>query len=430
MWRMAVLLWGLKALAADEDPVQVLMRVRDQVVAHGERIPNYTCVETVQRERFQPAGGRVSGSCDTVLARRRHAGFSALLKLALTDRLRLDVALADGREIYSWAGAGKFEEGDIDELIPEGAIGTGPFAAMLLSVFEGRGPRFFFEGETTLAGRRLLEYSFTVPQERSTYRVKAHREWLITGFTGTLLVDPLTAELVRFTVRTDELPPATNACETISTLDYGLVRLRGAEYLLPKVARQRFIGREGSETENTLTFSACREYKAESTLTFGVKPAGERQPAAAPSGLPADLPVSVALAAPVQLDRAAAGDRLQGRLARPIRDERQQKTLAPEGALLEGRLMRVETRHSLPVEITVALRWETIEVDGASIPLSMIPDRQTGGLKIGGPGILRTRGVEIDLPLPGEGYYAIFHFKGEHAVMESGFRSEWLTARP
>ena len=40
----------------------------------------------------------------------------------------LDVALSETSEIYSWAGAPRFEEGDIDELIPDGAIGTGPFA--------------------------------------------------------------------------------------------------------------------------------------------------------------------------------------------------------------------------------------------------------------------------------------------------------------
>jgi hypothetical protein len=59
------------------------------------------------------------------------------LRLSTTDRLRLDVLLATNRELYSWADAKKFEEGEIDELVTQGAFGTGPFASMLLSVLEG-----------------------------------------------------------------------------------------------------------------------------------------------------------------------------------------------------------------------------------------------------------------------------------------------------
>jgi hypothetical protein len=85
-------------------------------------------------------------SCDTMLARRKQADFQGRLKLSSTDWLRLDVAYAGGSEIYSWAGASKFEEGELDQLVPEGATGTGPFAAMLLAIFEPRFPKYSFEG--------------------------------------------------------------------------------------------------------------------------------------------------------------------------------------------------------------------------------------------------------------------------------------------
>src|SRR5207248_299699 len=119
-------------------------------MAHAERIPNHTCVETIQRERYEPAVSPVPKTCDGLLARRKQADFPALLRHATTDRLRLDVALSETSEIYSWAGAPRFEEGDIDELIPDGAIGTGPFATLLLSAFRARTPRFVYEGKTTL----------------------------------------------------------------------------------------------------------------------------------------------------------------------------------------------------------------------------------------------------------------------------------------
>jgi hypothetical protein len=94
------------------------MHVRDQVLEHGKWIPNHTCVEAIQRDRYEPVVGRSSKSCDTLMARRKQPAFSTQLRLDSTDKLRLDVALADGGEIYSWAGANRFDERDLDEWTP------------------------------------------------------------------------------------------------------------------------------------------------------------------------------------------------------------------------------------------------------------------------------------------------------------------------
>src|SRR5262249_42579939 len=159
-------------------------------------------------------------------------------------------------EIYSWAGAHKFEEAEIDELITQGAIGTGPFAIYLLSVFVGRPPRFVFEGETTLDGHMFYEYSFEVPKEESNFRFRASRkEWKVTGYSGRLFVDPRTSDLARLVVRSEELPPETETCELDTTLDYNKVELSSGMFFLPSSTKQRFIGRHGDEAENVYTFS-------------------------------------------------------------------------------------------------------------------------------------------------------------------------------
>ena len=193
--------------------------------------------------------------------RRKQTPLASLLRPAKTDRLRLDVVLADGREMLSWAGAPRFDEGEIDELIPDGAMGTGPFAAMLLGVFRDRTPRFIYEGDTKIGGRKALEYSFVAPVEESHYRVKAGTEWIITAYTGKLWVDPDGAELLRMAIRTDELPPATNSCETTTTLEFNTVQLGKTGYLLPAKSIQRFIGRDASESENTIEFASCRDIR-------------------------------------------------------------------------------------------------------------------------------------------------------------------------
>ncbi len=411
-----------------EDPIAILARVRDQVLQTGQRIPNYACVETVRRDRFEPVDGRAHQSCSAVFARRKQPNSQSRLTLDSTDWLRLDVALASDREMFSWAGARKFEEGEIDDLVPEGGIGTGAFAALLLNAFSPGGPPFSFEGATAIDLRRVFEYSYVVPQDRSTYRVKADKQWVISGYQGRVFIDPKTADLVRLEIQTDELPPETHSCENDTSLDFGVVQLGRAGYLLPKLARQRFIGRQGAESENAMTFSACREYQAESKLSFGAGASTSRSSSGSPAStfqLPDGLPVTIELLTPIHASGAAAGDRLEGRLAKPIVD-RHQKTLAPEGTLVEGRLMRVETRYDLRSALTVALRWESLRLNGdAIIPLALIPVRRVSAPQPAGA--LRRRGIPIDLPLPSESKYGVFRFSGTNAVVESGFQSDWLT---
>jgi len=430
----AVFLIGLGSLAAaQDDPTDVLIRLRDRVLAHAQRIPNHTCVESVQRDQYANVSGLPAAtSCDALLARRKQAGFSSTLRLATTDRLNLDVLLASDRELYSWAGAKKFEEGEIDALVTQGAFGTGPFASMLLGVLQGTDARFIFEGDTNLAGRHLFEYSFSVPVGRSRYRVKAGRDWVLTGYTGTILADPSSGELVRFAVRTEELPPETRSCEDQSELEYSLVRLGDDDYLLPKMTRQRFIMRDGSEGENTVTFSACRDFRGESSVNFSRTP-GEVKPSGAgpaPVKIPAGVPVTVELTSPsLYSDQAAAGDRIDGRLVNPIRDPLQQTIQVPAGAAMTGRLMRVETQWGPPAQVTFAWRWETVEVDGIAIPIRLNPKHRVS-VEPASRGGLQRRGVEIQLPLPGEERYYVSQMQGEPAVLHTGSRSEWVTTAP
>jgi hypothetical protein len=143
--------------------------------------------------------------------------------------------------------------------------------------------------------------------------------------------------------------------------------------------------------------------------------------------------VTVELTSTVRFGEAAAGDRIEGRLARPIQDE-QKRTLAAEGTAVVGRLMRVEVRHSPRAERIVALRWEALRVGTLPRPLSLLPnrravDRNQDRSPVARRG-LRRRGTEIVLPLPSEGRYAVFHLPGTSAVLESGTLFEWVTDRP
>jgi hypothetical protein len=238
-------------------------------------------------------------------------------------------------------------------------------------------------------------------------------------------VDVKTAELARLEVRTEELPAASGSCETQTTLDYGMVTLGKGDYLLPKATKQRFIARDGWEGENRVAFASCREYRGESTVRFGggIVDVQKREAArGASASLPAGLPVTVELASTIHSNRAAAGDVVQGRLAAAVES-------VPAGTPLEGRLMRVETRHGSRPEVVIALRWETIEIDGVEAPVALRPDRRIKDLRIGDRVGLGRRGIEIELPAASDTLHGVYHFPGREVVVEAGYRTEWTVAR-
>ena len=81
-------------------------------------------------------------------------------------RLRLDVTVGFGREIYSWEGAPHFDDCDIDEIIGNGPIGNGDFGPFLGEIFGGDA-RITYRGQKVVKGKRFLEYGFIVERARS-----------------------------------------------------------------------------------------------------------------------------------------------------------------------------------------------------------------------------------------------------------------------
>lgn len=69
----AVLALGRSSLAAEQDdPSDVLIRLRDPAPAQAQRIPNHTCFELVRRDQYEAVAGPPARSCDTLLARARN----------------------------------------------------------------------------------------------------------------------------------------------------------------------------------------------------------------------------------------------------------------------------------------------------------------------------------------------------------------------
>src|SRR5579883_2331030 len=104
-------------------PEETLRQALDRLRAATASLGRYACIETVERRYFQPAPGACTAP-------------DAAAHLEALDRLRLEVTVSDGREIYSWPGATRFDSRDVSDIIREGPIGTGSFGTHLLAVID------------------------------------------------------------------------------------------------------------------------------------------------------------------------------------------------------------------------------------------------------------------------------------------------------
>lgn len=445
MWtKLLPLLCALAASvwAQSDDPKELLMRVRDNLMATIARMPRYMCTQTIDRAQYAPTlqsqdAQRLvilspAASCDNLL----RPNSPARPKLTVTDRLRLDVAIANSNEIYSWVGESRFDNRDLFQMVRDGAVQTGSFSGFLGSIFARDAASFSYNGDITVDGRPLVEFGYEVPPEKSNYIFGNRIEHVTSGFGGTFLVDPKTFDLVRLVVRTSGLSPEVGACQATTTLDYGRVRLNDSNFLLPSEAQLEIVNIDGSEIHNRTVYSACHEFLGESTLSFGEPPpspdapAGDKAPATAILSLPAGLTFKLQFTQPIDAAVAAAGDKIGAKLTSAIRDTSSNQILVPEGSSVTARIVRLEHFAGPPSSLTIAVKLESVGVGGTPRPLLASKGSNTKRFEKGA-GL--TQRVDLGSFAPSEDLgVGVFEFRSvkDTYVVKSGLESAWTTLGP
>ncbi|MGA3095628.1 MAG: hypothetical protein ABSF25_04160, partial [Bryobacteraceae bacterium] len=104
--------------AAERDAVNVLARFGEMVRGNASHIPNFTCVETIERQYYRARLSTAPRNCDDLAAEKKKRGYKLTLESA--DRLRLDVRAGITAEMYSWPGANRFDDRDLWDIIGYG----------------------------------------------------------------------------------------------------------------------------------------------------------------------------------------------------------------------------------------------------------------------------------------------------------------------
>lgn len=399
-------------LRQDDLPRDLLLlrNIKLRMKQNLARVPNYTCLETMVRTNRAPSSMIIAVPGKSVPFRR-------------SDVVRFEVAEVDGHELFALPGNHDFSKMALRELAKSGLIGNGSFSVLANQVFDTTNPEYHFIGEETSAGRALLRFDFRVSQLVSGYEIRTERGAAIVGYHGSFWADPKTFDAVQLEISADDIPPFLGVDESGNRVDFSPVRIGSSNALLPQSGEISMRRLRGWESRNELTFTHCREYGVESTISF----ADVNETAASQGGtrnveLPAGLQLTVRLETPVDSAHALVGDPISGKVDSDARIKG--KVVVHKDALVSGRLRRLEQHVEGWPYVLARLEFTEIEFEGMTARFfaeleKVIPPAGSEGIK---------RVATKDLPgigsLPGVGTLSM---PGNRMVVPAGTRMIWKT---
>ncbi|HZU24890.1 MAG TPA: hypothetical protein VFA04_05180 [Bryobacteraceae bacterium] len=345
------------------------------------RTPDHTCLETVSRAEVDTRG-----------------------KLHDVNTRRVEVAVADGREIYAEAD-GKHFAGNSADLLGYAFSTTGLFGSMARAVIAGNDLDVKPAGEETLNGESVRRYDFRSLPGASDWSIEYGKLAGRAGEEGFFMVDDATLTLRRVEVHAVEIPVNLHLKSLSAIVDYEPETIAGRRVLLPETAQVNVHESSGIQRVSRIFFDHCRAFGAESTVSFDAAAAGA---AAEGNGgrirVPAGLDVTVALLSPVSAEAAAENDVITARVAEPVL--LRGREIIARGAPVEGhlRLRRGENAVLLELDrVQTTAGWAPFYAQLATAPA----------------------GVQPTIPaIPG---VAELHFDSKSARLEAGATMVWKT---
>jgi hypothetical protein len=413
------------ALAEDLLPPGVLLlsKVKRHVKEELARLPDISCLETVQRE-IRPATG----------------------KPYALDQVRLEVLANGTQELYAAPGERKFSESHPIRYVGSGVIGDGFFGMFLREILVDGSVSYDYKGEEDVAGRRLARYDYRLPLMASGHTFRLQEGSGKVGVHGSFWVDPQSLDVIRLEMRAEDFPPTLPLTDALTVVNYAPTSLGNSRSALLPESGEFFMTRFSGEVDhNHIEFTHCRLYGAQSTISFAAPGAtSEATPHFGASSnddtlrpLPAGLQIAVRLNSKLS-ENTAVGSLIDGAVSGNV--TLKGKIVVANGSRVTGRVRRLE-RYSAPqphyvlaIEFT-ELEYENIRYRFYANPVTMdsapgveqtlSSSRPLYGVSQGSMTEVGRRFESLTLPdLPG---VAAFFVRGTKLDLPPGFRTVWKT---
>ena len=433
MVRLCSILAAVVLLQAQTSPltedVLLLSRIRRNALESLTSIPSYTCLETIERERRA----------------------SARKPYRPLDVVQMEVAEIGKRELFAWPGQANFEDKNGQLL---GLSSNGEFYAHLQTLMGGSAA-IRSAGTADCEGRPCVRYDFRLGAAFANWTLANNGRTARVAESGSFWADAESATLYRLVVNAEDIPVDVGIRSADLDIRYGATSLNGSHapsngysfssnhlFQLPESFSIRLVLNSGEESQNTVSFTHCREYGAESKVV--AEASADVNPAAPVEEvtLPAHLAVEIRLLTPVRSSANHVGDRIDAVVDRDVRNRGQ--LFLPRGAQVIGRVRRME-HYTEPYDYWIAA-LEFTDVffthGGTEAHARFTGDLQfydtvpglkqelasekTEGVDFGNDGsIQKTRRVRLlARQLPGVGTFLL---QGPSLTLAKGFHMTWIT---
>jgi hypothetical protein len=401
--------------APQVSPEMTLMnQARQRMAANLASLPNYTCLEAIDRSVRRPAKQ----------------------KLLFRDRIHLEVAFIEANEMFSWPGAGSFES-DLLEQIPQvGASGAGGFGGWTRTLFGPSTPDFTYAGECMVDGRRGSKYTFRVPAKSSTYEVRSAGGIAMSPYSGSVCIDPGSLDIMLLEIITGQTPPPVASIS--ESIHYGRARIGSADFLLPRDHELVVTDLEGNENRNLTSFTSCREYASQSSISFDMEHAAASGPQVKVEEvqIPPGVSMDLKLETPITFEESAVGDPITARFDRAIKAP---GVSVPKGAIVSGRIRGLEQYFDPEKYFLVSLEFSSLTFDSkhAKFRAILLGPRLQAERHLDSSGMA----TETDVSTPGSAHsepsgfdidtssprFGVFRVRGGSLRLSRGLRMIWQT---
>lgn len=356
----------ITACTAAEQPDAILQRLRENVAEQLSHSANYTCTETLDRSYYRNNGFAMAMHGPDAVAVRKNE--------LIHDRLRLDVAVSEGKEIYGWHGAGQFSSSEVTDIVQHGPISTGQFVGYLRNVFLADGVKFKYRGTAVEDGERVHKFDFVVKLSSSRSLVHTASGYRKVPFHGSASARASNLELSRLEIVDDEIPHDSEMESVRTDLRYQTAKLFGRDALIPSVFVLQIQDTNHVFTVSRGNYSECHEFGSEATLRFTDFDENARTDATAPkpiATLPPGVTLPIALQTEITDETAYAGDPVKATLSHAVRIPGANDKI-PKNAVLNGIITRFVAYFQPEMQYDVRIEFRRLSFGDRSYRLKAV----------------------------------------------------------
>ncbi len=407
----------LSASAANAN--DVLAKIRRKISEQLAKSANYACLETLDRTYLKSThpGGLMCGAEDP-----------SDLREVMHDRLRLNLAVSAGAEIFSWHGESKFTSADIDRIVKGGPISSGSFVGFLRNIFFAPGVMFKYRGKGTERGIMVERFDYAVARPVSRFRVEgAENKYAIVPFHGSFSADSASFNILRLKVTAGRIPFGLNICASSSEVHYQIAEISGTPTLIPRSFELHIDDDTHLYTVSRGEYADCREFRAESRLRFDQPQTykQEQQQTTAEPWLPSGLNLQIELETPIDEKAMFTGDAVEGLLTAPVRTGKGEIVL-PANTTLRGIITQLQTFYVPEPHSSVRIQFNSARFGNKVFRMRAIHMLSEKERRV----TLSVFGGILTDEAKSEIEQGTIFVRSDRLRLESRFRGEWHTAAP